>query len=157
MKRRKIELSEAEQEWLYRFTQSGSKNHQEFKRAQILLAADERIGMKDAEIAKALRVNEATVYNTRRRYLEMGAKCTVERKARRDKGVPVKVDGRVEAHIIALACSDTPNEEPVWTLQMLADRVVKLDLVDSISREKVRQVLKKRAPTPSQEAVEHPA
>lgn len=143
MKRRKIELNESERAWLYDFTQSGAKNHQAFKRAQILLAADEQVGMKDQEIAKAVGVSEATVYHTRRRYLEQGVVRTVERKARRDKGVPVKVDGRVEAHIIALACSDTANGEPSWTLQMLADEVVKLELVESISREKVRQVLKK--------------
>lgn len=69
--------------------------------------------------------------------------ATVKRKARKDKGIPEKVDGRVEAHLIALACSATPNEEPVWTLKMLADKLVELELVDSISREKVRQVLKK--------------
>ncbi len=157
MKRRTIELSEVEQEWLYRFTQSGSKNHQAFKRAQILLAADASIGMKDTEIAKVVGVSEATVYNTRRRYLEMGVGCTVERKIRMDKGVPVKVDGRVEARIIALACSDTPNEEATWTLSMLADSVVELGLVESISREKIRQVLKKHPQTPPQEAVEHSA
>lgn len=157
MKRREVELSEGEQQWLYHFTQSGRKNHQEFKRAQILLAADERIGMKDAQIAKALGVSEATVYSTRRRYLEEGVEVTVLRKTRKDKGTPVKVDGRVEAHILALACSATPNEEPQWTLSMLADEVVDLGLVESISREKVRQVLKKRAPAPSEEAMEHPA
>jgi putative transposase len=157
MKRREVDLNEAEQQWLYRFTQSGRKNHQEFKRAQILLASDERIGMKDAQIANALGVSEATVYNTRRRYLEEGACGTVLRKTRKDKGMPVKVDGRVEAYILALACSATPNEEPQWTLSMLADEVVDLGLVESISREKVRQVLKKRAPAPSEEAMEHPA
>lgn len=156
MRRQKIELKEEEREWLYRFTQSGSKNHQEFKRAQILLAADEGVGMKDKEIARAVGVSEATVYNTRRGYLAEGVKGTVLRKTRKDKGIPVKVDGRVEAHIIALACSATPHEEPVWTLSMLADELGRLELVETISREKVRQVLKKRASTSPQEAMEHP-
>ena len=133
MRRRKVELREEEREWLYCFTQSGNKNHQAFKRAQILLAADEEVGMKDDEIARAVGVSEATVYNTRRRYLEESVEGTVLRKTRKDKGIPVKVDGRVEAHIIALACSDTPNEEPVWILQMLADRVVKLERGSSCS------------------------
>ena len=83
--------------------------------------------MKDAEIAKALGVSEATVYNTRRRYVEGGVQCTVERKTRKDKGIPVKVDGWVEAHVIALGCSDTPNQEAVWTLSMLADEVGELN------------------------------
>ncbi len=108
--------------------------------------------MGDAELAKAIGVSKATVYNARRRYLALGAQETVNRKARKDKGVPEKVDGRIEAHIVALACSATPNEEPVWTLTMLADKLVTLELVDSMSwpertlpglpasREKVRQV-----------------
>ena len=83
------------------------------------------------------------MYSTRRRYFESNVEAAVNRKARKDKGLPEKVDGRVEAHIIALACSATPNEEPVWTLSMLVDKLVELELVDSISREKVRQVLKK--------------
>ncbi len=99
--------------------------------------------MGDAEIARAVGVSKATVYNVRSRYLALGVERAVHRKARKDKGIPEKVDGRVEAHITALACSATPNEEPVWTLKMLADKLVELELVASISREKVRQVLKK--------------
>ncbi len=140
MKRRELKLTNDERAWLEHFTGAGRAHHQAFKRAQILLAADEpnRI-MGDAEIAKTLGVSKATVYNVRSRYLALGVEATVHRKARKDKGVPEKVDGRVEAHIVALACSATPNEEPVWTLTMLADKLVALELVDSISREKVRQ------------------
>jgi len=104
MKREESKLTGAEREWLRRFTHSGSANHQAFKRAQILLATDEPNRMGDAELAKAIGVSKATVYNTRRRYLALGAQETVNRKARKDKGIPEKVDGRVEAHIIALAC-----------------------------------------------------
>jgi transposase len=143
MKRRELKLTSDERGWLEHFVGTGSAHHQAFKRAQILLAADEPKRMGDAEIAKAVGVSKATVYNTRRRCLELGVEPTVNRKARKDKGMPEKVDGRVEAHIIALACSATPNEEPAWTLSMLADKLVKLELVGSISREKVRQVLKK--------------
>lgn len=143
MKRRELKLTSDERAWLEHFTGAGSANHQAFKRAQILLAADEPNRMGDAELAKAIGVSKATVYNTRSRYLALGVERAVHRKARKDKGLPEKVDGRVEAHLIALACSVTPNEEPVWTLKMLADKLVELELVDSISREKVRQVLKK--------------
>ncbi len=141
-----------ERAWLEHFTGAGSAHHQAFKRAQILLATDEPNRMGDAELAKAIGVSKATVYNTRRRYLALGAQETVNRKARKDKGVPEKVDGRVEAHLIALACSATPNEEPVWILKMLAGKLVELELVASMSwlertlpglpasREKVRQV-----------------
>ena len=150
-------VTEAEREWLYRYTQSGSQNHQAFKRAQILLAVDEYSdALKDADIAKIVGVSPVTIYNSRKRYLSGGVEKAVERKVRKDKGTPVKVDGRVEAQIIALACSKTPNEQPKWTLQMLADGIVKLELVESISSEKIRQVLKKHAQTPSEAAVEHP-
>ncbi len=143
MKRRELRLTSDERAWLEHFTGAGSVHHQAFKRAQILLAADEPGRRGDAEIAKTIGVSKATVYNTRSRYLALGVERAVERKARKDKGLPEKVDGRVEAHIIALACSVTPNEEPVWTLKMLAGKLVELELVGSISREKVRQVLKK--------------
>jgi transposase len=143
MKRRELKLTSDDRVWLEQFTGTGSAHHQAFKRAQILLAAAEPSRMGDAELAQAIGVSKATVYNTRSRYLTLGVQETVRRRARKDKGIPEKVDGRVEAHIIALACSATPNEEPAWTLKMLADKLVKLELVESISREKVRQVLKK--------------
>ena len=158
MKKQNIELSQTEKQWLYSFTQSGSQNHQAFKRAQVLLAVNEHGSeLKDADIAKVVGVSSATIYNTRRRYLEQGVERAVERKVRKDKGTPVKVDGRVEAQIIALACQTTPHEQPKWSLKMLADEIVKLELVESISTEKVRQVLKKRAQTSLEKAVEHPA
>ncbi len=143
MKRHEIKLTANERSWLEQFTSNGSVNHQAFKRAQILLAAAEPAVVTDAELAKIIGVSQATIYNTRSRYLVRGVEETVKRRARKDKGVPLKVDGRVEAHIVTLACSAPPNEAPVWTLKMLADKLVELELVDSISREKVRQVLKK--------------
>lgn len=143
MRRLELKLTAEEQAWLGDFTRTGRANHQEFKRAQILLAAAEPAVVTDAELAKAIGVSTATIYNTRSRYLVRGVEETVKRRARKDKGTPKKVDGRVEAHLITLACSAPPKEEPVWTLKMLADKLVELELVDSISREKVRQVLKK--------------
>ena len=141
MKKHKINLNTSEREWLYSYTQSGSQNHQAYKRAQILLAVDEYSQeLKDADIANIVGVSPVTIYNSRKRYLSGGAQKAVERKTRKDKGTPMKVDGRVEAQIIALACSKTPNLEPKWTLKMLADGIIKLDLVESISTEKIRQV-----------------
>lgn len=127
MKRRELKLTSDERAWLEQFTGAGSAQHQAFKRAQILLAADEPNRMGDTETTRAIGVSKATVYNTRSHYLALGVEATVHRKACKDKGIPEKVHGRVEAHIAALACSATPNEEPVWTLTMLADKLVELE------------------------------
>ena len=72
--------------------------------------------------------------------MALGVERAVYREARKDKGIPEKGDGRIEARLITLACSATPHEEPAWTLRMLADKLVAIELVDSTSREKVRQV-----------------
>ncbi|WP_425147149.1 hypothetical protein [Deinococcus sp.] len=69
--------------------------------------------------------------------------AVVQHKPRKDKGIPVKVDGRVAAALTRLACSQTPTEEPSWTLSVLGDSLVQLGVVESISRETVRKTLKK--------------
>ncbi len=89
MKRREIKLTSDERAWLEQFTSSGKVNHQAFKRAQILLATAEAKTLTDAELANVIGVSQATIYNTRRRYLEEGFEATVQRKARKDKGVPL--------------------------------------------------------------------
>ena len=86
-----------------------------------------------------------TVEENRRRYVEDGLEAVLNRRPRKDKGVPVKIDGRVEAQLTRRACSQTPNDEPSWTLSMLGDHLVQLGVVDSISRETVRKTLKKIA------------
>lgn len=146
MKLHKIKLSLQEREQLQAIALTGTAKAQESTRARILLAADQGEhgpAAKDTDIASVLGVAKQTVEQTRKRYVTEGLIATVYRATHKNKGVPTKVDGRVEARIIALACSTTPNEEPRWTLSMLADQVVQLELVDSISRETVRQILKK--------------
>jgi hypothetical protein len=88
MKRRELKLTFDERVWLEQFTNRGSVNHQAFKRAQILLAADKPKPIRDAELAKAIGVSEATIYNTRRRYLVEGVERAVHRKARKTKAYP---------------------------------------------------------------------
>ena len=139
-----VNLSREEREELETFVRTGNHPAQAINRARILLLADINGDARhDGDIAKILGLNRHTVENNRRRYNEHGLKAVLERKTRKDKGIPQKVDGRVEAQIIALACSDTPNGEPEWTLQMLRDGIVRLGMVDSISRETVRKTLKK--------------
>lgn len=148
MKRRDVKLKDEEKSWLYGKMQCGELKAQAFRRAQILVALDEHGDeLDDAGIAKVLGIGKHTVYSTRKLYVEEGVERAVIRKVRKDKGEPLKVDGRVEAHIIALACSEAPNDLPGWTLQMYVDELIGLGVIESISTEKVRQVLKKHVKT----------
>ena len=98
--------------------------------------------MKDEEIARSLQIGNATVERVRRRCVEEGVEAALGRKEqlrRRQK----KLDGLGEAHLIALACGEPPEGQAGWTLQLLADRLVECEIVESISTETVRQTLKK--------------
>ena len=98
--------------------------------------------MKDEEIARSLQIGNATVERVRRRCVEEGVEAALGRKEqlrRRQK----KLDGLGEAHLIALACGEPPEGRADWTLQLLADRLVECEIVESISTETVRQTLKK--------------
>lgn len=144
MKRHRVTLSEADRTWLERFTRQGSAKAQELTRARVLLSADEDgAALKDEQISRALGVTVQTIERIRKHYCQEGLARAVQRQARPDKGIPKKVDGNVEARLIALACSDAPGDAPRWTLKMLADELVRLELLESISIEQVRKTLKK--------------
>ncbi len=104
--------------------------------------------MKDEEIARSLQIGNATVERVRRRCVETeGVEAALGRKEqlrRRQK----KLDGLGEAHLIALACGEPPEGRAGWTLQLLADRLVECEIVESISTETVRQTLKKTNSNP---------
>ncbi len=113
-------------------------------RAHILLLADE--GRTDAEIAAALHVSRATVHRTRRRYVREGLEATMNERPR--SGSPRTFTGKHEAMVVALACSAPPEGQQRWTLQLLADRLVELQIVSTISDETVRRMLKKTSSSP---------
>ncbi len=103
--------------------------------------------MKDEEIARALQIGCATVERVRRRCVEEGIEAALARKEqlrRREK----RLDGEGEAHLIALACGEPPEGWASWTLQLLAERLVQCEIVESISTETVRQSLKKTNSSP---------
>jgi len=109
-----------------------------------LLAADEKgPNLKDEDIAKTFRCHRNTVANVRQRFVEQGLDGALERKERKTPPVPRKLDGRGEARLIAVACSAAPEGRAKWTMQLLADELVTLGVVESISDETVRQTLKK--------------
>jgi transposase len=111
------------------------------KRAQILLLADE--GHDDGTIAQMLHVGESTVHRTRQKCVEQGVELALSERPR--QGVQPKLDGKAEAFLVATACSEPPAGRQRWTMQLLADRLVEVQLVDSISDETVRKRLKKNA------------
>lgn len=108
-------------------------------RARILLKAHE--GCNDEQIAKALDTSTATVQRTRQRYSQGGLALALYDKAR--SGAPPKFEGEQHAHIIATTCSQAPGGKARWTLRLLAEKSVELGIVESISHESVRQILKK--------------
>ncbi len=117
----------------------GKSSARTIRRAQTLLFADE--GKDDKQIAYLLKCAESSVYCTRRRYCEKGLEIALKEKAR--SGRPEKLVGKSKAHLIALACSEPPEGRACWTMQLLTDRCISLELVDSITKDTVRRVLKK--------------
>lgn len=134
-----ITLSEAEQTELRLLINQGVHPARMIKRAQILLQS--HAGKKPQDIASWLGTCLSTVYNVRQRYLAEGMDGALHEKPR--PGQPVKLDLRQEAAITVLACSNAPDGHARWTIRLLADRVVKAGIVDSIAPETIRRFLKK--------------
>lgn len=128
-----------EQEKLEAIIRKGKSPARTIRRAQTLLFANE--GKEDKQIASLLRCAVSSVYCTRRRYCEEGLEAVLNEKAR--SGRPEKLVGKSKAHLIALACSDPPEGRACWTMQLLADRCITLELVESITKDTVRRILKK--------------
>ena len=105
-------------------------------------------------MAAALDVSKGTVYRAKRRYAEEGLAGVIQDRVQANRYR--KLDDKGEAHLIALACSPAPDGHDHWTLHLLADRVVELGLVESLSYETVRLRLKKRPPAVAEAAVVHP-
>lgn len=134
-----VTLTEAEREQLQALLRKGKISARKLKRAQILLAAD--AGKIDAQIASLIQVHVNTVEHLRKRFVEGGVDHALTEAKR--PGGQVNLDGRGEAVLVALACSDPPTGQAQWTMQLLADRLVELGVVEQISDETVRRRLKK--------------
>ena len=119
---------------------------QRFRRAQILLQADaDGPGWSDVKIAEAFRCRVQTIENIRKRLVTEGFELALDGKKRQEPPTPCKLDGEAEAKVIAMRLGKPPAGYGHWTLQLLADEVVALEIVDSISHETIRNVLKKMA------------
>jgi len=134
-----VNLNDKERQTLLEMTRKGEIKVRKFKRAMILLKADE--GLTDQQIMAALNVSRPCVERVRKRFVADG----IERALNEDPrpGQRRKLDGRAEATLIATACSDAPQGHEHWTLRLLANKMVQLGVVDSISHETVRRTLKK--------------
>lgn len=143
MKRRDITLSPEEREELTHLARKSSASARKVQRAKILLKADtqgEHLG--DVEIANQLEIASTTVWRTKRLFSEQGLEAALEY-ARAVRFKPRKLDGRGEAMLVALACSEPPPGRAKWSLRLLADKLVELKVIEEISHEAVRRTLKK--------------
>jgi hypothetical protein len=144
-KKYRVTLTSVERADLERMTRTGKAAATKLTHARILLLADEAPGgpaRSDGQIMDALGVSKNTVCRVRERFVEQGFEAALVRKPSA-RTYARKLDGRGEAHLIALACSDPPAGRSDWTLQLLADQMVAMGHVDTLSYETVRQVLKK--------------
>lgn len=121
------------------------------RHAYILLHAEKT----DTEVAEIVHCHPLSVFNTRKTFVTQGLDAALHRKTRDKPAIPRKLDGAGEAHLIQIACSKPPEGRSRWTLQLLADRLVELEIVDSISLNTVERTLKKRAPAAYKKAVGH--
>jgi transposase len=146
MKKYIVCLSREERKSLKSLITSGKGPARIFTRARILLKADVGEGgpgWPDEKIAEALDVTVQTIERVRKQLVEEGMEAVLKRRKYIQKVSRKKFDGDAEAHLIALACSETPDGYSRWSLRLLADRMVELGYVESISHEAVRRVLKK--------------
>jgi transposase len=138
-KRYRVVLTDEERQRLDDLTRKGTAPARMVRRAQtLLLAAEER---KDEDIAAALRIGVSTVERTRRRCVEEGLEASLRERPR--PGARPKLGPRERAFVVALACTKPPEGRKRWTMQLLADRLVELEMVPDITAEAVRLLLKR--------------
>lgn len=142
-----VELTKDERKRLRKLISAGTAPARMLNRARILLKADlgehsQGRALIDREIAGMLETSTATVQRVRERFCTQGLDATLERSVP-DRLYKRTLDGRAEAHLIALACSEPPQGRSLWSLRLLADKAVELGIVQRVSHETVRRTLKK--------------
>jgi transposase len=144
MKRYVVNLEKEEKEQLEQLTSKGSTGVRKLRRAQILLSANE--GCTDEQIAAVLGASVSTVERTRKRFVEEGLQASLSERPRIGGALQRKLDGHQEAYLLALASSDPPegSGKRRWSMQMLAERLVEVGIVEEISGETLRRKLHQR-------------
>jgi transposase len=146
MKKYIVTLTDEERASLDEMVRTGKAAAYKITHARILLKADASEGgpaWTDGQIANALDVGTATVERLRQRFVEEGLDAALCRKKQQHPSRERTFDGAAEARLVALACSAPPEGRSSWTLRLLAEKLVELEVVESVSHETVRQVLKK--------------
>lgn len=136
-----VKLSLEEKEKLETLISKGTEKTRKLTRARILLLSDENNPESHKDIARFLKITDETVTRICQRYVREGLDSALSEKPR--SGTPVKITGEAEAKIIALSCSKVPEGYQRWTLRLLANKAVELNLVEHISHSEVRDILKK--------------
>ena len=144
-KKYKVNLSESQRKELEGITKRGKHSAATIKRANMLLALDENGGVvdKQEEIANRLRTSTVTIYNVSRQFVEEGLEAALYRKKRETPPTPPIATGEIEARIISLACSQPPEGRTRWTLRLLEEKVIELEIASSISDNTIGRLLKK--------------
>ena len=145
MKKYKVTLTPAERLQLHGLIAAGKGAAKKLAHARVLLKADaapDGPGWSDSRIADAVEVSPDTVARVRERFVERGLEAALVRKKQGKPSRERVLDGRAEAKLVALACSAAPGGRAVWTMQLLADKLVELKVVESVSDETVRRTLK---------------
>lgn len=138
-----IKLTAEDRDYLTQFIRRGKSSARSLARARILLMADE--GYSNKEIVEVIKVSRPTVNHIRKRYCQEGLDSAINEKPR--SGAPPKIDGTIESQVILLACSKPPEGKSTWTLKLLADKLVELEVIESISTMTVQRILKKARPS----------
>jgi len=141
-----VKLTSEERSYLEKLVSSGSAPARKLRRARILLksdCSDEGPNWTYEAICAAFDVNALTVMNVRKAFAEGGIEKALNRK-KPEREYQHRLDGEAEAHLMALACSEAPEGYERWTLRLLQERFVKLEIVESVSHETIRTTLKKK-------------
>lgn len=142
----RVELSDEQRACLEDITRNGKSPAKKIRRAQVLLWSDysrpDDYLTRD-EIGKRLKMHVNTVDRIRKQFVLQGEGAALDRKKRETPATPPKIDGQVEAHLVAICCSKAPDGRTHWTLKLLADELKKRRLVTHVCVETVRKALKK--------------
>lgn len=144
-------LNDAEREELRRLIAAGTAPARKLTHARILLKADQSTGgpgWVDEKVADAVEVSQPTVARVRKQYFEEGSEAALNRRPP-NREYHRKLDGEREARLVALACSEPPQGQARWSLRLLADKLVELEVVEEVSYQTVRRTLKKTPSSPT--------